>query len=786
MKEKIVKAFLSHSSAQNDFIHEVVRWLGNDSCIVDEFTFENAHKTMNEIAKAFEGTSIFVFFISKESLDSSWVNDEISNIRDYVDEGKVKFLPFIIDSEIDHSNTKVKQWIRHDYNLQYYHSPRLVARKIKEEIRNIVWDNYPDLREQQMSFIGRDAELSELTHKYYEVDGGRRCMIVAGFPPGIGRKRLIAEFVRQKLLTNKDETYSPIVIRLEKDDSIENLIIQLNDIAFELSNNELLDIGQMTKTEKVELAVKLFLAIDKEKESVIIDDGGCCVLTNGKLSSWFREIVVNKGLPNKLCLFVAATSYVSYLVEQDYKEVFFLNINPLKKQEIIVLFKGYARLLGVSDINQKLGNLTKLPCLPSNILRSTRIIKEEIDPKKIVRSIEAIVTSEADNYVPILKELKNNDEISYQSLLILSKFDFISFDIIIKILQKVVNSDYVYSTLEKLYTMAMYEKVGSNSQYIRLNPIVADYISRNKMVPTGRFKQAMDTVLRNSIVSFKISDDLSGFIYKIQQAIRNNVKGINRKYLIPSFTLKVIIEEYNSKNFDNVIILADKFLVDNHNAFKEIMRSIHYWECMALCRKRDRRALDEINGFKGYTYYFLLGFYHRCEKRYLQALGYYKNALEMAYDNKNKDYVAKARHELVVVSLKLGDYEGALDEAKKNYEVQPANRYHIEAYFRCLIKTGHWDSVLLTKLLEEYGSLINSKFSNIIYTTLQIEYDFYINHKQDFIIALRKLIADSPEEYKHYPYQALKEMTTSIKAEQTISDLPEKYGEALNDSDSED
>ena len=61
----MLKAFLSHSSAQKTFVEKVAQILGLDNCFLDSKTFESGMQTIDEIIKAIGKSSIFVFFISK-------------------------------------------------------------------------------------------------------------------------------------------------------------------------------------------------------------------------------------------------------------------------------------------------------------------------------------------------------------------------------------------------------------------------------------------------------------------------------------------------------------------------------------------------------------------------------------------------------------------------------------------------------------------------------------------------------------------------------------------------
>lgn len=97
---------------------------------------------------------------------------------------------------------------------------------------------------------------------------------------------------------------------------------------------------------------------------------------------------------------------------------------------------------------------------------------------------------------------------------------------------------------------------------------------------------------------------------------------------------------------------------DSVNYYDEIVRSIRYWLCMALCRLQKDEFYEEIDKFNGYSKSFLYGFFHRCKGDYPQALGFYQSALKLSKSNKDANYVAKAKHEIVVVMLKMKDFEG--------------------------------------------------------------------------------------------------------------------------------
>lgn len=781
----MIKAFISYSSAQKTFAEEIAKTLGFDNCFIDSRSFENGMKTIDEIYKAIGCSTIFVFLISKEALNSAWVKEELSNVRDYVDEGKITFLPFIVDERIECNEASIKPWIRKDYNLQHYSSPILVARRIKEEIREKSWEMYPDLHKRDALFQGRDEELAILKKKYYDGNMSvRRCLIISGFPSGIGRRKLITEYIKSELQPTWSSAYEPILINLNENSSIEDLIFQLNDIVLQYRHNDILAICSQSKEEKVKIAVELFCQIDQLKEVIIIRDNGVCVLSDGRLSDWFYDILHSPDLPNKMCLFIAASYFVSQRTECTESSLISLRINPLKKDAIRVLFFAYTGIKNISIPSGADALIDNISGLPSCIFRSADLMGMFSSHHRVAIEIEKMLKDEEKGYVPIINKLKDNEDV-FQVLVLMHHFEFISHDIIEQVLTHLDKEKNIYDYLEMLYSYGLFETIGGNNQYLRINSVVADYIRRNKIRLNTDFQNSLQKVLKDYILKDGISEDLSGYLMGIQSAIKDNIKHIDKKYLIPSFTLKVIIEEYDKKQYDKVVALSERFLEDSVNYYDEIVRSIRYWLCMALCRLKNDKFYNEIDKFKGYSKSFLLGFYNRCMGEYNPALGFYQAALEQSQANKDANYVAKAKHEIVVVKLKLNDYEGALNQAKDNYNRQRTNRYHVEAYFKCIARSANVDSILLARLLEEYKQLVVDSTTNTIYMTMALEYKYYALHDKSVLVELRKLVASSGKNIRFYPYKALRDIATRMNALRSIDDLPNTFKDDLNDRDLE-
>lgn len=224
--------------------------------------------------------------------------------------------------------------------------------------------------------------------------------------------------------------------------------------------------------------------------------------------------------------------------------------------------------------------------------------------------------------------------------------------------------------------------------------------------------------------------------------------------MIPSLALSVIIEEYEKQRYSNVDILCQRMLERKKNYDQHILRSVHYWQCLAYCRTGDPRINDAVGFFKSnHTAHFLMGFYYRIQGAIDKAEREYDTSIRLAGGNTDS---SKVKQELVVVKILQNDYEGALALAEENYKRQPHNYFYIEAYFRCYVKDDFADSEMLLKLINEMEKSQDNN-RTAISQTMRAEFAFY--RQGDFwgaVHILEELIINNPA--VRYPQDAFKEI----------------------------
>ena len=716
-----------------------------------------------EITAHINASNIFVLMLSDMALNSKWVIQEARLVHSkFLDEDDIVFIPFIIDNKITHNDARFDEkglkWIKR-FLVVPENSPSIVARIIRRKLRETIWGNEPTIKERDKLFFGRDADMNSIRLKLYGFPSTQKRAIIISGLPHIGRKRLIKEFIWRHV-KELHEAYEPVRVVMTESDGIDRFVQQLNEVVRVYDNSSLLDILRYPD-KCLNASVVLLNKIADCQERVFVRDEKSIVLSNGSLTEWFIDILQNRELHSMIHLFVASRFTPKQSTERHFPEVIVHQLKGLDKQNLEALFNAYVKNRGLSLNESETKEFVKdLKGYPRQVYDVVDSIADG-DIRVAKAQLPQILAMFDGNHVDILDEI---DKIPHAKdiLVLLSMFDFVSFDLLEK-----VCPDSISDALDVFRRYSLYESFGSANQYIRLSPVMADYISRSRITMPLKYRQSLRRETRKILASMDDSlTDLSTQLLGIKELLKDTKVKAKERYLIPSFVLKVIIEEYKEGNDDNVIALVEMLLNDNiHNGYDEILRSINYWYCCSLCRKKEERFLLAVEYFKhsDYSYYFLRGFYERHKKNYPKAEEYYEKALEKSKHSSDRDYVSKAEHELVMVKMELDDYTGALELAEKSYEREKDNSYHIEAYFRCLVRNVHADNHLLKELINRMERSY-AQGKEEIAGTMKAEYKYY--KENDFPGAVRmikEVLLETPD--NNYAQRALKALCKDNDAE---------------------
>ena len=760
----MAKIFFSYSWAQEELVTSVGNDLGRDFVIQDKFNFESGQKLDEEMKNKIKDSDIFVFFLSMDSIKSINVQLELDFVLPLVASKKIIFCPVYIDNRVIIG----EDWERYDwiktYLLNFNDKKSRIVRLIRQKIRQLIWNKYGI---KNRFFKGREKDKFEITRDFfYDVNSYKRAVFVSGVPY-IGRKSLLLETIINNLDTTLSSDYEPITISLNETDSIDSLILQLG----EYSSIDEID-KRLNEGKYIELIIDLLNDLQKDNQKTIIDDKQCIVLRNGQIVDWFLDLIQNPKLANYTHFYVASENTVSPSVEKQYKQIQAHRIYPLSKDDMRTIFAAYARLKNVSCSSQE---------------TETYINRFNGYPQPIINVVDDIAKS---GNILAMRWLDNNlklydssnrelldyikeDHDLYSLTFLLSKVEYISYDILCELLP---NID-IANKLEKLFYLSLTEHFGN--QYYRLSRSLSDYINRSN-ITDYEIEEKIRNLGARSLESIE-SDyiDLSEKLISIKERIKESPRNVSIDLLLPSYSLKVIMDLYYKKDYRNVQILALRLLNDSQrNIYNSVMRSVKYWLCLAASRNKEKKVFDNHvmffnneNKKLNATYFFLNGFYARCQANYETAQRWYEKAIECQDYYEVKKHLAKVKHELALVYVKL-DNPKALELARENYKKGNDNVYHIETYYRCLVRSNNPD---IDELKELYNKMEQSydTYKDVILETFSAEYLYYIDH--DILKSIKKLkqiIIDYPNTIQ-YPIDALEH----------IKKLENKKGNKTNEID---
>jgi hypothetical protein len=283
----VIKAFLSHSSEDKEsYVRNVVKWLGKDNVICDEFTFEEGEKTLHEILKGLDTSQIFVLFISDSALESPWVKREITEAKDRLDQKFIsKIYPIIISDDVTYKDKRIPDWLRDNYNIKPITKASVAARRIHAKLREISWEKHPELKKRQNIFVGRNEKSEEFEQRIHDFDRQKPLAIISSGITGVGRRTFMHRALIKTNITEPSQ--KPSAIYLDRNVSIEDFILKLNDLGITDLKDEVLNLTTKDIPKKISLLHHIMDEARKFEEIIYIIDEGCLINYKREISDWF-------------------------------------------------------------------------------------------------------------------------------------------------------------------------------------------------------------------------------------------------------------------------------------------------------------------------------------------------------------------------------------------------------------------------------------------------------------------------------------------------------------------
>ncbi|ELA9194912.1 TIR domain-containing protein [Vibrio parahaemolyticus] len=692
----MIKCFLSHSSRDKEFVRSVASGLRKETRIFDEQTFEKGMSPAEEIINGLDDTSLFVLFLSDSALNSEWVKEEIRLAKTRVDEGNIqRIYPIIIDDNIDYTDERIPLWMKDGFNIQPIKKAKVAVRKINARLREIAFNTHPTLKERQKIYVGRNEKTTNVEQRFDDFDKPTPVVFVASGLNHIGRKSFIKNALTKSSVIR--ESYDFPIIQMESTDSIEDFILKIDDLG-------LADVGEIRNlmttsiSDKVDIAVRLIESIVEEKERILVEDKGAIIQPDSSVVSWFVDIVDRIKPSEHLTFCIASQFRGNKSFSNRNPEYYFEEIPELNIHERRGLLKRYSEFKGL-ELNRE--DLKFISDLLSGYPEQVLFAVDSIFDTSLfaVKKAPHLIREYADDKARIVVESFAKDEKKLSFLYFLAKFEFISYEFLFSL----VNEDEFYPITQSFINMSVCDQLGVNNDYIRINQVVQEYISRSRFGTSSEYDSILDEHIRKFISEYSDDNrDLSEYIFSIQEAIKSG-KDIDNRILVPSYfvkTIKSLYEKGGTSNYKEAVKLADRVLDNSRYMHESVIDHILFMKCQSLARLHDQDFFGAVRQIKEPESSFLHGFYFRITRQRKRAIESYKRVLEMRPNDQ------RAKGELVLLYLQNDEYELALGLAKSVYERQKNNPINANNYLNCLFykDKSNVDQEVVEEIIEKLKS----------------------------------------------------------------------------------
>ena len=715
------KAFLSHSSKDKSVVDPVFQELGAAGCVYDSESFEEGKPISDEIRRGISESALFVFFASRNSLSSDWVENELQEACvKHLSKRGMNFLVFALDDTLPN---ELPQWMQ-EFVARKVRKPRVISRRIQTRLLQL---DVEEGRSQDI-FIGRDSELGTLKEILAKPPArAAHVLAIAGWS-GIGRRTLAKKGLSEVY------SYLPAVhptVPLSENCSIDDFYFRLESVAEGRTpaewENLVAAYSELSPGDKVGKVVRLMTTIHDNKEILFILDEGGLLDDEGSYVPWFENVLSRLEKSVRPYAVVIQRRMIPYRKRLSYKRVEAIQLDSFQIDDVKVLLGLLLRQKEIYFTEKDVDDLADyVGGHPMNAHFAVGSA-EQYGLDNLIRDKTELAQYQSRYKKDLLRKLKFG-EIEEKILTILTDYDLMELEQLFELLGG--EADVVASALRRLNDWAVVEHIG---EYYRVAPFL------RQALPRVEFKTITEE-WRKEIAS-KVADILSavsedeGVSYPLMSAaifagLRNPSKSPNwlSRLILPSHLLRIAREEYNHGRYNAAVEMYRKALEKGHSISDHVRLDALRFQCLALARLgRDTdffASIREVQKFSTQAskqhFHFLRGFRLRQRGQFEEAEEEYRKAY--AVDASNFHVLRELAQTLALQE----QYVEAEEFARKAYHLAPDNPWVIDCLCNVLLgkeetpqdlKENHELADLLKKL-RVYGELEGKSF----YEQRQAEY----------------------------------------------------------------
>jgi hypothetical protein len=281
-----MRAFLSHSSRDKPLVEEIAEHLGAAQVELDSITFDSGLLNVEAIQTALKRSSIFVLFLTRDALDSSYVRFEALLAQELLAKGLIeKFLVICLDAQA--FSKAEEQWKAFSF-VRHLTSPQSIARLIQN---HLIMDR-ARVASKHQPYVERSKELNDLKESLIQPGSPRAKGIYISGNAGIGR-RTFARRLYMDRYPAVNAVFPEIQIdRLDGYDEIYRKLSQELLPTWPLSSWRARILGFSIADDKGKATqiASLFDQLVESREAIFVCDGGGLLDNDGALQQPLKQI----------------------------------------------------------------------------------------------------------------------------------------------------------------------------------------------------------------------------------------------------------------------------------------------------------------------------------------------------------------------------------------------------------------------------------------------------------------------------------------------------------------
>lgn len=694
------KAFLSHSSDDKQIVRKIKENIGRIWTYFDEDSFEAGEDFRDAITKRLNDTNLFVLFVSKSSLQSSWVKYEIDETYwQFVQRDDISVLVLTLD---DIEVTQLPVWMR-KAKFGKVKTPYLAA----QEIKNILFEK---TNIESDIYLGREKETLKFYNDIIDYKNDLPNIFAITGLSGVGRRTFIKD-----ILSNRFSLKFTVEFQLFDCDGLGELYRKLLDENLEsLSPEKIIEYDEWVRSQPfekgaTEVARVLSLYTSQGCCPIIIDNGAM-LDDNGFYKQEFYFLLKEFAHNHRDQYVVLIHNRLPKLSHEDYQLIYNFKIFSLDSNSCYSLFDALLKKNGVvipnSDQVKEISEyLEGYP--PSIIYATKQCVFDGVDA--VFHDKISLIDYQSRLFSKYLEKIPL-DEVDLSLLTAIYNLESIAISPLAIILQK--EEVEVTLSLKKCLNFSIIE-VNTSGTYTIAPPIRAAIGRKVHRFNKNEFSNISNLLIQrfwtpdNPQIDFSIIDLIINSILRSDQ----DANLVNFKtFVLPSHLLKAaqkanedtdwpLAEKYARKALKLKPSLCDaKALL-----FKVLVRQENIRNIQESNEEEDKILSDLAEVFDK-RYHYLKGF------RFWKRRHFYDAIEEFELANAAGDDSIQMHRDLAECYYQTNQFERAQDEIQKVMEPRKINNpFILDLATKIAIETGDFEKA--SQLLEQQ-SLVD-RFENV-------------------------------------------------------------------------